>query len=78
MRGGKNISAAVAAGYSNAFSAIFDSNVTTILTGIILYNFGTGPIKGFATTLIIGIVCSFFTAVWLTRIAYEHFLNRGK
>ena len=78
MRSGKNISAAVAAGYSNAFSAIFDSNVTTILTGIILYNFGTGPIKGFATTLIIGIVCSFFTAVWLTRIAYEHFLNRGK
>ena len=78
MRSGKNISAAVAAGYSNAFSAIFDSNVTTILTGVILYNFGTGPIKGFATTLIIGIVCSFFTAVWLTRIAYEHFLNRGK
>ena len=77
-RSGKNISAAVAAGYSNAFSAIFDSNVTTILTGIILYNFGTGPIKGFATTLMIGIVCSFFTAVWLTRIAYEHFLNRGK
>ena len=70
MRGGKNINAAVA--------AIFDSNVTTILTGVILYNFGTGPIKGFATTLIIGIVCSFFTAVWLTRIAYEHFLNRGK
>jgi SecD/SecF fusion protein len=78
MRSGKNISAAVSAGYSNAFSAIFDSNVTTILTGIILYNFGTGPIKGFATTLIIGIVCSFFTAVWLTRVAYEHFLNRGK
>ena len=78
MRSGKNINAAVAAGYSNAFSAIFDSNVTTILTGVILYNFGTGPIKGFATTLIIGIVCSFFTAVWLTRIAYEHFLNRGK
>jgi len=78
MRGGKNISAAVAAGYSNAFSAIFDSNVTTILTGVILYNFGTGPIKGFATTLMIGIVCSFFTAVWLTRIVYEHFLEKGK
>ncbi|MBQ0023968.1 MAG: protein translocase subunit SecDF [Prevotellaceae bacterium] len=78
MKAGKNIAAAVAAGYSNAFSAIFDSNVTTILTGIILYNFGTGPIKGFATTLMIGIVCSFFTAVWLTRIVYEHFLNRGK
>ena len=78
MRSGNNISAAVAAGYSNAFSAIFDSNVTTIITGIILYNFGTGPIKGFATTLMIGIVCSFFTAVWLTRIAYEHFLEKGK
>lgn len=78
LKSGKGISAAVSAGYSNAFSAIFDSNVTTILTGVILYNFGTGPIKGFATTLIIGIVCSFFTAVWLTRIAYEHFLSRGK
>ena len=78
LRKGKDMKKAVAEGYSNAFSAIFDSNVTTILTGIILYNFGTGPIKGFATTLIIGIVCSFFTAVWLTRIAYEHFLNRGK
>lgn len=78
MRTGKNLNAAVAAGYSNAFSAIFDSNVTTIITGIILYNFGTGPIKGFATTLMIGIVCSFFTAVWLTRIAYEHFLEKGK
>ena len=78
MRSGKHINAAVAAGYSNAFSAIFDSNVTTIITGVILYNFGTGPIKGFATTLIIGIVCSFFTAVWLTRIAYEYFLDKGK
>ncbi|MBQ7156862.1 MAG: protein translocase subunit SecDF [Bacteroidaceae bacterium] len=78
MKGGKNIKNAVDAGYSNAFSAIFDSNVTTILTGIILYNFGTGPIKGFATTLMIGIVCSFFTAVWLTRIVYEHFVNNGK
>ncbi len=78
MRTGKNIKNAIDAGYSNAFSAIFDSNVTTILTGIILYNFGTGPIKGFATTLMIGIVCSFFTAVWLTRIVYEHFVNKGK
>jgi len=78
LRAGKNMKNALDAGYSNAFSAIFDSNVTTILTGIILYNFGTGPIKGFATTLMIGIVCSFFTAVWLTRIAFEHFINRGK
>lgn len=78
MKAGKNIKSAVAAGYSNAFSAIFDSNLTSIITGVILYNFGTGPIKGFATTLIIGIVCSFFTAVWLTRIVYEHFLNKNK
>ncbi len=78
LKGGKNIKNAVAAGYSNAFSAILDSNVTSIITGVILFYFGTGPIKGFATTLIIGIVCSFFTAVWLTRICYEHFLNRDK
>ena len=78
LRGGKQLRSAVAAGYSNAFSAIFDSNITTIITGVILYFFGTGPIKGFATTLIIGIVCSFFTAVWLTRIVYEHYLNRDK
>ncbi|MBQ8674626.1 MAG: protein translocase subunit SecDF [Bacteroidaceae bacterium] len=78
LKGGKNLKNAVAAGYSNAFSAILDSNVTSIITGIILFYFGTGPIKGFATTLIIGIVCSFFTAVWLTRIVYEHFLNRDK
>ena len=78
LRAGKKLRSAVAAGYSNAFSAIFDSNITTIITGVILYFFGTGPIKGFATTLIIGIICSFFTAVWLTRIVYEHFLNRDK
>ena len=78
LRAGKQLKSAVAAGYSNAFSAIFDSNITTIITGVILYFFGTGPIKGFATTLIIGIICSFFTAVWLTRIVYEHFLNRDK
>ena len=78
MKAGKNLKSAIAAGYSNAFSAILDSNVTSIITGIILFYFGTGPIKGFATTLIIGIVCSFFTAVWLTRIVYEHFVNRDK
>ena len=78
LKAGKNLRNAVAAGYSNAFSAILDSNVTSIITGIILFYFGTGPIKGFATTLIIGIICSFFTAVWLTRICYEHFLNRDK
>ena len=78
MRAGKGLKSAVAAGYSNAFSAIFDSNLTSIITGVILFYFGTGPIRGFATTLIIGIVCSFFTAVWLTRIVYENRLNRDK
>ena len=78
MKAGKNLRSAVAAGYSNAFSAIFDSNLTSIITGVILFNFGTGPIKGFATTLIIGIVCSFFTAVWITRIVYENRLNKNK
>ncbi|MDE7442830.1 MAG: protein translocase subunit SecF, partial [Muribaculaceae bacterium] len=70
MRAGKNSRTAIAEGYSNAFSAIFDSNLTSIITALILLLFGTGPIKGFATTLIIGIVCSFFTAVYLTRIVF--------
>ena len=70
LRNGKNARTAIADGYSNAFSAIFDSNLTSIITGIILLLFGTGPIKGFATTLIIGIVCSFFTAVYLTRLVF--------
>lgn len=78
LRAGKNLKTAVGLGYSKAFSAIFDSNLTSILTAIILYYFGTGPIKGFATTLLIGIVCSFFTAVWLTRIVYEHQFKRDR
>ena len=78
LKGGKSVQAALTDGYKNAFSAIFDSNFTSIITGIILFNFGTGPIRGFATTLIIGIICSFFTAVFLTRIVYEHFLGKGK
>ncbi len=75
---GLNVKKAMALGYSNAFSAIFDSNLTSIITGIILYVFGTGPIRGFATTLIIGICCSFFTAVFLTRLVYESKLNKDK
>ena len=78
LRAGKNIKTALADGYGNAFSAIFDSNLTSIITAVILYNFGTGPIRGFALTLGIGICASFFTAVWLTRIAYEHFHNKEK
>ena len=78
LRAGKGVKKALADGYSNAFSAIFDSNLTSIITGIILFNFGTGPIRGFATTLIIGILISFFTAVFITRIVYEHFMNKDK
>ncbi len=78
LRAGKNTRTALADGYKNAFSAIFDSNFTSIITGIILFYFGTGPIRGFATTLIIGLLCSFFTAVFLTRVVYEHFMNKGK
>lgn len=78
LRAGKGTRQALSEGYSNAFSAIFDSNLTSIITGIILFNFGTGPIRGFATTLIIGIICSFFTAVFLTRIVYEHYMNKDK
>ncbi len=78
LRAGKVVKKALADGYSNAFSAIFDSNLTSIITGIILFNFGTGPIRGFATTLIIGILISFFTAVFLTRLVYEYFMNKDK
>lgn len=78
LRLGKNVKSALQDGYKNAFSAIFDSNLTSIITGIILFFFGTGPIRGFATTLIIGIACSFFTAVFLTRLVYEHYMNKDK
>ena len=78
LRAGKKTRDALTSGYKNAFSAIFDSNFTSIITGIILFNFGTGPIRGFATTLIIGILCSFFTAVFLTRVFFEHFMDKGK
>ena len=78
LRKGLNTREAMKLGYSNAFSAIFDSNVTSILTGIILYVFGTGPIRGFATTQIIGITCSFFTAVYLTRLVFDYKMSRDK
>jgi SecD/SecF fusion protein len=78
LRAGKNVKAALIDGYKHAFSAIFDSNLTSIITGIILFYFGTGAIKGFATTLIIGIAASFFTAVFLTRLFYETMIAKGK
>ena len=78
LRAGKGIKLAIADGYKHAYSAIIDSNVTTLLTGIVLYIFGTGPIKGFATTLVIGILTSLFTAIFITRIIYESLLKRNK
>ena len=78
LRKGLNVKEAINKGYSNAFSAIFDSNVTSLITGFILLFFGTGPVKGFATTWIIGIFCSFFTAVFLTRLVYEYMLKKEK
>ncbi len=78
MNNGKSLRKALEDGYKNAFSAIIDSNITTIITAIILAFFGTGPIKGFAVTLIIGISVSFLTAVFLTRIVYESRMEKGK
>lgn len=78
LKSGKKLRQAISEGYSNAFSAIFDSNLTSIITGIILLLFGSGPIKGFATTLIIGLVCSFFIGVMLTRIAFELITANGR
>ena len=78
LKKGHNVKEALGLGYSNAFSAIFDSNVTSLITGFILLFFGTGPVKGFATTWIIGIFCSFFTAVFLTRLVYENRLKKDK
>ena len=78
LRRGLGLKEALQKGYSNAFSAIFDSNVTSLITGAILLFFGTGPVKGFATTWIIGIFCSFFTAVFLTRLVYENRLKKDK
>ena len=76
LRAGKKVREALKAGYDNALSAILDSNLTSLITGIILYKFGTGPIQGFATTLIIGIIVSFFTAVFLTRLVYTTMMAR--
>ena len=78
LRAGKSLNKAIADGYSNAFSAIFDSNLTSIITGVVLFYFGTGPIRGFATTMIIGLFVSFLTAVFLTRIVYEALLAKDK
>ncbi|WP_066631694.1 protein translocase subunit SecDF [Labilibacter marinus] len=76
MAAGKGVRLAITDGYKNAFSAIIDSNVTTFLTGVILFAFGTGPIKGFATTLMIGIATSFFSAIFITRLTFDFLLSK--
>ena len=78
LKKGLSMKEALNKGYSNAFSAIFDSNLTSLITGIILLYFGTGPVKGFATTWIIGICVSFFTAVFMTRLVYDYMLSKDK
>ena len=75
---GKPMKTAIEIGYKKAFSAILDSHVTSILTGVILYQFGTGPIQGFALTLIIGLVANLFTSVVITRIIFDILTERGK
>ncbi|MGB0391727.1 MAG: protein translocase subunit SecDF [Salibacteraceae bacterium] len=78
MRTGKGFKQAIADGYKAAYSSILDSNITTMLTGIILFVFGTGPIQGFATTLIIGIITSLFSAIFITRLIFEWAMTNGK
>lgn len=75
---GKGLALAISDGYKNAYSSIIDANVTTFLTGVILYAFGTGPIRGFATTLIIGILTSLFCAIFITRLVFQFRLDRKK
>ena len=78
IKAGKGLSLAVSEGYKNAMSAIVDANITTIITGIVLFVFGTGPVQGFATTLIIGIITSLFTSLFFTRIMFESRIAKGK
>ncbi|MDZ7741506.1 MAG: protein translocase subunit SecDF [Bacteroidota bacterium] len=78
VRAGKGIRLAIADGYKNAYSAIIDGNVTTLLTGIVLFIFGSGPVKGFATTLIIGILTSLFSAIFISRLVFTYFLDKNK
>ena len=77
LKGGKTLRAAIDAGYTRAFTAIFDSNVTTLLTATVLYQFGTGPIQGFALTLIIGVLASLFSGLVITRVIFNVMTERG-
>ncbi len=77
LRHGAGLKQAISSGYKKAYSSIIDANMTTLITGIILYSLGQGPVKGFAITLIIGIICSFFSAVFITRVIVEAFSRKG-
>ena len=77
LRNGANLKQAISNGYDKAFTSIIDANFTTLLVGLILYNLGQGPVKGFAITLIIGIICSFFSAVYITRVIVERLSRKG-
>jgi len=78
VRAGKGMRLAISDGYKNAYSAIIDGNVTTLLTGVVLYTFGTGPVQGFATTLIIGILSSLFSAIFISRLVFDYYLTKNK
>ena len=78
LRAGKGLSKAIADGYSNAYSAIIDGQITTLLTGFVLFVFGSGPVQGFATTLIIGIITSVLTSIFITRIIFDDRVSKGK
>ncbi|MCK4256267.1 SecD/SecF family protein translocase subunit, partial [candidate division WOR-3 bacterium] len=76
LRAGKTIRAAIGAGYGRALRTILDANITTLLMAVVLYYFGTGPIRGFAVTLSLGILCNFFTAIFITRLALDYITSR--
>jgi preprotein translocase subunit SecD len=78
LRAGKSVRGAVEAGFSRAFSAILDGQLTTAVAGYVLLQYGSGPIRGFATMLIIGIVTTLFTTTWCTRLLFDHYLGRGR
>jgi len=76
LKRGKTVKASIDQGYGNAFSAILDANVTTFIAGVVLYTFGSGPIKGFALTLMIGILASMFTAIVVTRVVFDYVISK--
>jgi preprotein translocase subunit SecD len=78
LRAGKSVRGAVDAGFSRAFWTVFDAHVTNFVAGFVLMEYGTGPIRGFAITLLIGVVCNLFTSTWVSRLFFEHYVLRRK